>query len=192
MLKEFCRKGEGKEPTTGELLEMRADIKKHLYMQYRGADAVSVSASLGPFQYGAIYDELTGKWYDGAGAGVSTGGKYGFKIASHKLHDVSDGKYDFSDPELREAIFKAPSKGFSLYTPRLIGGGISTPMKGEYSGKVISSETGLGTVGGSLGASGFSKKEIVELLEDVARSKYIEQRKKDDLKKAMDNPYGSD
>ena len=192
MLRDFYRKDKGKAPTADELVNMRDDLKKYLYMQNRGADAVSVSASLGPFQYSAVYDELTGEWYDGGGAGIGQGGKYGFKIASHKLYDISNGRYDLSDKKIRKEILGTPTAGVSLYTPKLIGGGVSTPMKGEYSGKVISSEIGLGTAGGSLDTSGWSKKDVMELLEEIAKSKYIEQRKKDDLKKAMENLYGSE
>ena len=76
-----------------------------------------------------------------------------------------DSNIKLSDMDKRK-ILTGPSTGFTLYFG--VGGGLSTPIDGDYAGKVVILKRGLGTpqIGIALGITEYIKDMIKRRLEE--------------------------
>ena len=109
-------------------------------------DIFLIQYSAGPVEQGYLYDKRSDKFFVTNGFTKSNdlhmGLHLGGEVAGITLK-TNSSSIDLNDEKTRSEILSGGSVGGTVYAG--LGGGVSTPVSGEYLGKVLVSKYGVGT-----------------------------------------------
>lgn len=109
-------------------------------------DIFLIQYSAGPVEQGYLYDKRSDKFFVTNGFTESNdlhmGLHLGGEVAGITLK-TNSSSIDLNDKKTRSEILSGGSVGGTVYAG--LGGGVSTPVSGEYLGKVLVFKYGVGT-----------------------------------------------